>query len=184
MKKELKTITTENLTDEITAGKIFIYPTDTIYGLGCNAEDKIAVEKIKSLKGRDRDKPLSIIAPSFEWILENFKTDKKELKKYLPGPYTLLLEKKDLNFLSHISPNSRIGVRVPKLEIIKSIQESGLPFVTTSVNLSGEPFALKFSDIPTEIIDKVDYIIKAENENKLSGKPSTLIIDGKEMERK
>ena len=59
------------LKEDILQGKIVVYPTDTIYGLGCNAEDKKAVEKIKQIKKRDKNKPLSIIAPSFEWIKKN-----------------------------------------------------------------------------------------------------------------
>lgn len=164
---------------EILAGKVFIYPTDTIYGIGCDATNEKAVEKIKQIKSRDRDKPLSVIAPSFEWIENNFIIN-LDIKKYLPGPYTLLLKKKDICFLKWISPNDRIGVRIPGNEFTKKIQASNLPFVTTSVNLSGEPFALSLKDIKEEVLKEVDYIIEGDN---LSGKPSTLIIDGKEIFR-
>ena len=73
---------------------IFIYPTDTIYGIGCNAEESKLVEKIREIKNRDK-KPFSIIAPSIKWILENCETTEKEISKYLPGPYTLILKKKN-----------------------------------------------------------------------------------------
>jgi L-threonylcarbamoyladenylate synthase len=169
------------LEKEILAGKIFIYPTDTIYGLGCDATNEKAVEKIKEIKGRDKDKPLSIIAPSIEWIEENFIVD-VELSNYLPGAYTLLLKKKNLDFLKWISSNERIGIRIPANNFTAEVQKAGVPFVTTSVNLSGEPFALKIEDIKEEIIEKVDYAI--ESEEKLSGIPSKLIIDGKEVQRK
>lgn len=172
----------KNLKQEILDGKIFIYPTDTLYGLGCDATNEEAVNKVKEIKSRDRDKPLSIIAPNINWILKNFITTEEEIKKYLPGPYTLLLKKKEINFLNWISPNDRIGIRIPANNFTKNIQESEVPFVTTSVNLSGEPFALKIEEIKKEILEKVDYII--ESEEKLSGKPSTLIIDGKVMERR
>ena len=90
--------------EDIMQGKIFIYPTDTIYGLGCDAENKQAVEKIKSSKQRDKDRPLSIIAPSIEWIKQNLIIDENlNLKKYFPGPYTLILKKKNPNFLNHVS---------------------------------------------------------------------------------
>ena len=78
--------------DEILNGKIFVYPTDTIYGLGCNALDGASVNKIKKMKGRDKDKPISVIAPSIDWIRENCIVD-FDLHKYLPGPYTLILKK-------------------------------------------------------------------------------------------
>jgi L-threonylcarbamoyladenylate synthase len=169
----------ENLKEEILAGKIFIYPTDTIYGIGCDATNEKSVEKIKEIKLRDKDKPLSVIAPSFSWILNNFIVD-VDLKSYLPGPYTLLLKKKDFNFLSHISANDRIGIRIPKNDTCFEIQKSGKPFVTTSVNLSGEPFAKSVKEISQEIIKKVDRVIDA---GELNGNQSTLIIDGKEIKR-
>lgn len=169
----------ENLEEEVLVGKIFIYPTDTIYGLGCNAMNENAVQKIREIKNRDKNKPLSIIAPSIEWIKENFITD-MILEKYLPGPYTLILKKKVMNFLSHISNSDSLGVRIPNSEFTKRIQGIGVPFITTSVNISGEPFANKISNIKPEILNKVDFII---DNGILSGKPSTLVINGKEIKR-
>ena len=163
---------------EILSGKIFIYPTDTIYGIGCNALDENAVNKIKEIKGRDKDKPLSIIAPSKEWIKEHCVVD-VDLEKYLPGPYTLILKKKDPTFLSHLSPET-LGVRIPDNEFCQEIRNSNVPFVTTSVNLSGEKPITKIADLKPEIKDKVDIIIDS---GELSGKPSTLVIDGKEISR-
>ena len=118
---------TEDLKKEILKGKIFIYPTDTIYGLGCNAEDKKAVEKIKEIKGRDKDKPLSVIAPSIKWIDEHCNFD-TILEKYLPGPYTLILEKLNSKFLSQVAPGSTIGIRIPDNEFCFEIQKTGFPF--------------------------------------------------------
>lgn len=172
----------KNLKEKILSGKIFIYPTDTIYGLGCDATNEQSVEKIKELKGRDKDKPLSVIAPSFERIEENFIID-LDLNDYLPGAYTLILKKKNPNFLKWVSSNDSIGVRIPNCSFTKKIQKAGVPFITTSVNLSGEPFALAFEDIKPEIKNKVDCIIQADKNEKLSGIPSTLIINGKEVKR-
>ncbi len=80
-----------NITKEILAGKIFIYPTDTVYVIGCNALDKKAVARLKEIKKRDKNKPLSIIVPSFNWI-EKYCIIDINLKKYLPGPYTIILK--------------------------------------------------------------------------------------------
>src|SRR3989338_11323139 len=96
--------------NQIKKGKLFIYPTDTIYGLGCNAENKESVNKIKEIKKRDKDKPLSIIAPSFTWINKNLIID-TDLSKYLPGPYTIILKKKVTEFLSHVSSKDSLGIR-------------------------------------------------------------------------
>jgi len=172
----------QELTNKIKSGKIFIYPTDTIYGIGCDATNKQAVEKIKKIKSRDKDKPLSIIAPSINWIKENLIVD-LNLDKYLPGPYTLILKKKNKDFLSYVSNTDSLGIRIPDSEICKQIQKSNLPFISTSVNIAGEKPAISISDISKEIINKVDEVIEADNGSQLSGKPSTLIINGREIKR-
>ncbi|MBT4376561.1 threonylcarbamoyl-AMP synthase [archaeon] len=159
--------------------EIFIYPTDTIYGIGCDATNEKLVNELRELKNRD-DKPLSVIAPSVNWILNNFEVEMELIKKYLPGPYTLLLKKKDLNFLSWISNNEFVGVRIPDCEFTKTLQRTGIPIVTTSVNLAGESFATLVEDIDPRIKEKVDLIVEGEN---LSGEPSVLVKDGKEFKR-
>jgi len=169
---------TSDLKENILAGKVFIYPTDTLYGLGCNAEDEKAVAKIREIKGRD-EKPLSIIAPSLEWINENLIVD-LDLGKYLPGPYTIILKKKNPKFLSHVSSTDSLGIRIPNHDFCFELQKTGVPIITTSVNFSGQPSSLSIKDIPEEIKSQVDFVVEGE----VSGKPSTLIIDGKEVVRK
>ncbi len=169
----------KNITKSVLQGKIFIYPTDTIYGLGCNALDESAVQKIKKIKGRDEKKPLSIIAPSIFWIKENFIVD-VNLAKYFPGPYTVILKKKNPEFLKWISTGESIGIRIPDNIFCKKIQKAGVPFVTTSVNISGEKPITNISELSDKIKKQVDIIIDADIVN---GKPSTLIINGKEVER-
>ncbi|MEI6058536.1 MAG: L-threonylcarbamoyladenylate synthase [archaeon] len=181
-----------DLTDNIIEGNVFIYPTDTIYGLGCDATNRDSVARLKAIKGRDADKPLSVIAPYIGWIFEHFDIEKKDigyLNKYFPGPYTLLLKKRKIDFMDWISPNDRMGVRIPRFAvgdkyILDSIGDSQVPIVTTSVNLSGEKPAVRISEVSEDILKKVDFFIKAKNERKLSGRPSTLVIDGEEIGRK
>lgn len=163
----------------IKKGKIFIYPTDTIYGLGCDAANKFAVEKIKQIKNRDKDKPFSVIAPSIDWINNHLIVD-CELSKYLPGPYTIILKKKNPDFLRHVSSSDSLGVRIPASDFTEIIQLANTPFITTSVNLSGEPFIKNINEIPEEILENIDHII---DYGELNGKPSTLIINGKEVKR-
>jgi|SRR3989344_6846054 len=175
---------TQELVKDIKEGKIFIYPTDTIYGIGCDATNIKSVEKIKEIKLRDKDKPLSIIAPSIDWIKQNCIIDKGlDLNKYFPGPYTLILKKKNPDFLTYVSSSDTLGIRIPDSDFTKQIQKSNLPFITTSVNLSEQPFAKSINEISKEIKSKVDIIIEAEDKSKLSGKPSILIIDGKKVKR-
>ena len=107
--------------DDIKHGAVFIYPTDTIYGLGCDATNSESVEAIKELKYRDADKPMSIIAPSVDWIKEHCEVDYELIEKYLPGPYTLFLKKKDVNFMKDVSSNDILGVRIPDCEFTKLV---------------------------------------------------------------
>jgi L-threonylcarbamoyladenylate synthase len=166
--------------EDMKHGAIFIYPTDTIYGLGCDATNEESVQMIKDLKYRDKDKPMSVIAPSVAWIKKHCVVDDKMIKKYLPGPYTLILKKKDSNFLKQVASGDTLGVRIPDCEFTKLVQKSGVPFITTSVNFAGEPYAVQISDIDKKILDATDIIIGV---GKLDGRPSTLVIDGKEIKR-
>lgn len=160
--------------------EVFIYPTDTIYGIGCDATNEKLVDEIREIKNRD-DKPMSIIAPSKEWIIENCVCDKELVDKYLPGPYTLLLEKKNKDFLSGVSATGLLGVRIPDNSFTSVLQKLEMPIVTTSVNLSGESFANSVAEVNPIISSRVDLIIDA---GELSGVPSTLVKDGEEISRK
>lgn len=167
------------LIKKIRQGKIFIYPTDTVYGLGCDAGNVSAVARIKEIKKRDVGKPLSVIAPSVEWIRRNLVVD-VDLSKYLPGAYTVVLKKKDKDFLKWVSSGDSLGVRIPKNKLTKTIQKAGVPFITTSVNLSGEEPVKSVNEIPKSIKNKIDEIIDG---GVLDGCPSTLVIGGEEVER-
>jgi L-threonylcarbamoyladenylate synthase len=171
----------ERLIHLIKKGYLFIYPTDTVYGIGCNALIEESVKKIKQIKARDKDKPLSIIAPSKQWIFENLIANEELIDNYLPGPYTLLLKKKNPEFLKEASSTGILGVRIPAHEFTKLIEKAGVPFITTSVNLSGEKPSSKIEDIKIDILEQVDVVI---NDGALSGTPSTIILeDGSELKR-
>ncbi len=178
---KLSKINKKQIIKQILQGKIFIYPTDTIYGIGCNALDKKSVNKIKSIKKRDKNKPLSIIVPSKNWIKQNcIIPSNLKISKYLPGPYTIILKKKNPKFLNHVSKTDSLGIRIPRNSFTKIIQKSKLPFITTSVNLSNEKPITNTNEIPDKIKNKVDIIIKSKS---LTGKPSTLIINRKKIKR-
>lgn len=175
----------KELIEAIKAGKIFIYPTDTIYGIGCNAENIESVEKIRKLKQREGKKPLSIIAPSMSWVAQYTNSAFPNYMEKLPGPYTLLMEKKDKKWLSHVSETNVIGIRIPQHAFTRLTYAAKVPFITTSVNLSDQPPAKSIQEIPPEILEKVDYVIDA---GPIHSKPSTIIdLTGKEpriIERK
>ncbi len=149
--------------------KIFIYPTDTIYGIGCNSLNKDLVEKIRKIK--KSKKPFSVIAPSKNWIYKNCHYKKAYIEK-LPGKYTFILKLKRKIFPNNVSFGKTVGVRIPKHEFCDLIRKAKVPFITTSVNKSGEKNITKIDDISRRIRNKVDYII---DYGPLNGKPSTII---------
>lgn len=163
--------------EKIKKGAVFIYPTDTIYGIGCNALDNKAVSRIRDIKKRD-EKPFSVILPSKNWILENCYVKEKNLDK-LPGPYTFILKTKNQIVSKKVNPNTDLlGVRIPDHWFSKMVFELNFPIVTTSVNISGESHMTKIEDLDNEIKGKLDFIIY---EGKKQGAPSTIIkiIDNK-----
>lgn len=157
---------------KIREGALFIYPTDTIYGLGCNASDSAAVKRLRKLKRRS-NKPLSVIAPSKSWIMRNFETKKAYVNR-LPGPYTFILRSKDTELLPRevTKGMDTVGIRIPKHPFTRVIQKAKVPFITTSVNISGQQPVTDISKVPSEILNKVDYVI---GDNTLDNVPSALI---------
>ncbi len=158
---------------KIKKGEIFIYPTDTIYGIGCNALNSRAVRKIRKIKQRKKT-PFSVIAPSKGWIRKNC-TVSKEAEKWvnkLPGKYTLILKKKK-KLPDEIAPNLKtIGIRIPKHWFSKEIKRLNIPIITTSVNVSGKRFMTSLKDLNKNIKNKVNFIIY---EGKKTAKPSKII---------
>ena len=153
---------------------IFIYPTDTIYGIGCDATNKEAVEKIRAAKQR-KENSFSVIAPSKEWIDENFVVNEnaKDWVKRLPGPYTLVLKIKNQCVAENVAPGlDTLGIRIPDHWFSNFVAEIDIPVVTTSVNKSGSDPMTSLDDLDAEIKSKVDFIVY-EGEKK--GKPSRII---------
>lgn len=161
----------EELVRAILVGKILIYPTDTIYGIGCDARNRASVRLIKRLKRRDAKKPVSIIAPSKQWIRSHLRVRHAYFLSKLPGPYTFVWEKKTNAFLSEVSKSTTLGVRIPDHPFVSLIRKAGVPFVTTSVNLSGDSPVRRVGEIPPSFARRVAYAIDA---GKLGGRPSSL----------
>lgn len=164
----------QSIIDAITGGAVFIHPTDTIYGIGCNAQLSSAVQKVRKLKARASN-PFSVIAPSLEWIRENCIVAKEaeEWIEKLPGPYTLILKlKKNCVAKSVNSGLSTLGVRIPNHWIRKLAEEAEVPVVTTSVNRSNEDYMTSLEDLDATIKSGIDFMLY---EGKKEGKPSKII---------
>ena len=165
----------DDISMQIEEGVVFIHPTDTIYGIGCDATQKDAVKRIRDIKDR-HESPFSVIAPNKNWIVENcFVNDKaKEWIDKLPGPYTLIFKIKNKDC---IAPNvnfdlESLGVRIPDHWFSESVAKYGKPVVTTSANKSGEDFMTSLDNLNSEIENQVEFIIYEEEKH---GRPSTIV---------
>ncbi len=165
----------EEISKEIEKGAVFVYPTDTIYGLGCDATSSRAVSKLREMKDRPKQ-AFSIIAPSKDWIVKNCEVSKEaeEWVNKLPGPYTLILKLKNKKAIAKEVNEAldTVGVRIPKHWIAGLIRTLGRPIITTSANKVGKAFMTSLDNLDDDIKSKVDFIIY-EDEKK--GNPSTLI---------
>ncbi|MCX6710285.1 MAG: L-threonylcarbamoyladenylate synthase [Candidatus Woesearchaeota archaeon] len=173
-KDELK-LNREKYIESIKSGAIFIYPTDTIYGMGCIATKSRPVEKVRKLKNREI-MPFSVIVPSKDWIRKNCiipKGGDSWIEK-LPGPYTLIFKLKNKESIAKEVNNGwdTLGVRIPKHWISRAVELLGQPVITTSVNLSGEEFMTSLDNLNQSIKNGVDFIVY-EGEKK--GNPSTIV---------
>ena len=144
----------------ITAGGIVIYPTDTLYGIGCDASNAASVKKLRSLKRRDAGKPLSILVSDFAMLSRLCKLtprQEKIVQELLPGPYTFILPLKER---MPVSERLEVGVRVPEHAFMRAVAKSlGIPIVTTSANLSGEKDAAEIASVAREIISGCDLAV-------------------------
>src|SRR3989344_8608863 len=161
---------------KIKKGAIFIYPTDTIYGIGCDARNLESVKKIFEIKGT-REKPFSVIAPSKEWIIKNCDVDDDYGKTWirkLPGAYTLILRLKNNKIVAKNVNlgNNTLGVRIPNNWISEVVKELGFPIITTSVNKTDNEFMTCLEDLDESIKEKVEFIIY---EGKKSNRPSSVV---------
>lgn len=158
-----------SMLEEIRTGSVLVYPTDTIYGIGCNALIADSVKRIRKIKRTDH--PFSVIAPSTEWILKNMVVESRKSLDVLPGPYTLIFRKREPFFLREVSPLPTLGVRIPSHPITKIVREIGVPFVTTSANLSGKQPIKKASEAKN--LRGVNYIIDGGT----LANPPSIVVD-------
>lgn len=159
----------ERAADIILTGGTVIFPTDTVLGLGANALDDKAVEKLFKIKGRDKNKPINVLIADFEDILKIAEIPSREegklMEKFWPGPLTIILKRKENVANVAASNGETIGVRMPKNELARNlIREVGFPLATTSANLSGNEPGKTIDTIEKAVLDQVDFVLKGEEE--------------------
>lgn len=171
MKTELiKNITYKKINEissEIKKSKVVILPTETVYGICASAYDDVAINKIYDIKQRDKSKSLIVLISNIDMlktIVEELnEVEKSLIKKYWPGPLTLILNKSKNSKLSkYVSNNDTVAIRLTSNKLISNIiEKSGVPLVAPSANISGCVTGTKIKDIIDTFSDKVDYIVDA-----------------------
>jgi L-threonylcarbamoyladenylate synthase len=169
----------DEIIDILDEGGIILYPTDTIWGIGCDSFNKNAIEKVYKIKNRPAHKPLSILVDSID-MLKNYVPEihpkVETLIAYHERPLTIIYENAKKLPENLVSVDGSIAIRIVKDPFcIALIRRFGRPIVSTSANVSGEPFPINFGQISSEIISQSDYVVKHRQDDKSEGEPSVMI---------
>ena len=165
------------IAQRIKAGQIIVYPTETVWAIGCISTNKNSIEKIYKIKERSPNLPFINIIDNYINIsryVNNFEHFNLDILKNEEKKSTIIYPncKKKYDFMS--SQDNEIAFRItPVKELKKIIYLIKAPLVSTSANISGEPFAKTLNEISQSILDKVDLVLKFEI--KSTGKPSSII---------
>ena len=143
-------------------GKVLIYPTDTIWGIGCSALCVDAVEKVKSIKGRDNTKSLILLVKDLKMLSDYVKEIPQvalDLIKSAQEPTTIIYSNSKNLPIENLSSNGKIGIRIPKNNYLQNLfEEFPYPIVSTSANFTGRPSPHNFADIDKELLQQADYV--------------------------
>lgn len=165
--------------ETIRKGGVILYPTDTIWGLGCDARKNKAIEKIFLIKRRTTIKSLIILAESVDRISQYVDTDPDLIRDMVEGfdkPTTIIYPGGKKLAKSVIAKDHTVAIRLARHTFCHAlIKELDHPIVSTSANISGEAPPSLFSQIGDEIKDNVDYVVDWEHFTMKDIKPSTLI---------
>ena len=184
-------------------GGVILYPTDTVWGIGCDATDPEAVAKIYAIKNREDSKSLVLLASDMDMICRYVKeipemavqlveVNDKPMTIIYPGavvgpsPVTSsaverTLPKADRRCLAFntVAEDGTVGIRIPMMDFCQQlVSKLGRPLVSTSANMSGEPTPKKFAEISEQIKSAVDHIVDPSLERGATGQSSSIIKVG------
>ena len=181
------------------AGGIILYPTDTVWGIGCDATDPSAVAKIYEIKRRAHSKSLVLLASDMDMICRYVKEVPEmaiQLVEVNDNPMTIIypdaiagqspagpdaFPKADRRCLAFntVAEDGTVGIRIPMMDFCQQlVARLGRPLVSTSANISGEPTPKKFAEISEEIRSAVDHIVDPALERGATGQSSSIIKVG------
>jgi L-threonylcarbamoyladenylate synthase len=147
--------TLERAATAVRTGEAVVYPTETVYGLGANALDADAVERVFELKGRDRDEPVSLAVPAVDALAAYVDLGERErafADAFLPGPVTLVAARREPVPDALTGGRERVGVRVRDHPVaLALLDRAGTPLTATSANRSGAGSARRVADIDSAV---------------------------------
>lgn len=159
-------------------GGIILYPTDTVWGIGCDASNPKAVAKIYALKQRKESQSMICLVNGEKMIYSIFKDIPEvawQIMDLSEKPTTLILDKPRNVATNIVATDDTLGIRLVKEPFcFKLMERMKKPLVSTSANISGQPTPKSFKEISPEIIKGVDYVVNLNHE-KICDKPSTII---------
>lgn len=184
-------------------GGVILYPTDTVWGIGCDATDPEAVAKVYAIKNREDSKSLVLLASDMDMIcryvrevpemaIQLVEVNDKPMTIIYPGavvgssPVTSSvaersLPKADRRCLAFntVAEDGTVGIRIPMMDFCQQlVAKLGRPLVSTSANISGEPTPKKFAEITDQIKSAVDHIVEPSLERGSTGQSSSIIKVG------
>ncbi|MFD1768557.1 L-threonylcarbamoyladenylate synthase [Sphingobacterium suaedae] len=160
-------------------GGLILYPTDTIWGIGCDATNEAAVEKVFALKGRDQNKSMIILLHNDNQLVSYVQEVPEvayELIEYADKPLTIVYPKAKNLAPNAIAEDGSIGIRIVHHAFCEQLlQRFRKPIISTSANISGKPSPKCFDDISSDILERVDYVVSYGQQEKGDGKSSTVM---------
>ena len=164
----------------LSAGGLILYPTDTVWGIGCDATNAEAVKRVYQLKQRDDSKALIVLIDSADH-LDHYVVDvpmiARELIDVAVKPLTIIYEGAYNLAPNVLGKEDSVGIRIPNDEFCHRLCERyGKPIVSTSANVSGQPTAKTFADIDNAIVKGVDYAVQHRRNDNKPHQPSNIIL--------
>ena len=175
------------------AGGTILYPTDTVWGLGCDATNPEAVAKVYAVKKRSEAKSLVLLASDLDMVAKYVRQVPSiavDLVEVNDKPMTIIYPEAQAGVggeagdrwhlaWNAVAGDGSVGIRIPMSDFCKDLAfKLGRPLVSTSANLSGEPTPGRFSDIPQEIKEAVDFVVPPSFDTDSTGKASQIIKVG------
>lgn len=184
----------QNALEVLRHGGLILYPTDTVWGIGCDATDPVAVAKVYALKNREDSKSLVLLASDMDMICRYIKEVPEmaiQLVEVNDKPMTIIYpsavagekgsEKASRHCLAYntVAEDGTVGIRIPMMDFCRElVAKLGRPIVSTSANISGEKTPAKFAEIAQEVKTGVDYIVDPSLEKGATGQSSSIIKVG------